>query len=65
MLIKDFYVVPENNVDERFVDEEIGFLIDVSIRNRNSFKNDMEYKEVVEERYNSWLEKNNEATISV
>jgi hypothetical protein len=57
MLIKDFYVVPENNVDERFVDEEIGFLIDVSIRNRNSFKNDMEYKEVVEERYNSWLEK--------
>jgi hypothetical protein len=65
MLIKDFYVVPENNVDEKFVDEEIGFLIDVSIRNRNSFKNNMEYKEVVEERYNSWLEKNNEATISV
>jgi len=65
MLIKDFYVVPENNIDERFVDEEIGFLIDVSIRNRRKFNSVDEYVEVVERKYNDWMKSNNLETISV
>jgi hypothetical protein len=65
MLIKDFYVVPENNIDERFVDEEIGFLIDVSIRNRSRFNSVEEYIEVVEKKYNDWVKSNNVGTISL
>lgn len=57
MLIKEFYVIPENEIDELFIDEEMSFLIDVSIKNRSSINSVEDYKKLIENKYNAWTER--------
>ena len=57
MLIKEFYVIPENEIDELFIDEEMSFLIDISIKNRNAIDSIEEYKKLIENKYNAWAER--------
>jgi DNA helicase-2/ATP-dependent DNA helicase PcrA len=47
MVYKDFYVQPENDLDEEFVDQEIDFLIKVSILERKEIKDVLAYMRFV------------------
>jgi len=58
MKYSDFFVIPETDLDEKFVDEEIKFLIDKSIYKREEFKNKHEYAKSIRAHYDSWLYKN-------
>jgi|AntAceMinimDraft_10_1070366.scaffolds.fasta_scaffold177356_3 hypothetical protein len=55
MVYKDFYVQPENDLDEEFVDQEIDFLIKVSILERQEIKDAGEYAKIVKAKYINWL----------
>jgi len=55
MIIKEYYVIPENDTDERFVTEEMSFLIDVSVKNRDKFETVEDYQNSIKNRYNNWL----------
>jgi len=57
MQIKEFYIVPENKLDETFIDDEMSFLIDVSIRQRDKFTSVSEYIDKINNRYDLWLDK--------
>lgn len=54
------YVVPENEIDELFVEEEMDFLIKVCIRENKIYKDFSEFKSVIKERYNLWRNKYHE-----
>ena len=56
MIYKDFCMDPENKLDEEFIDSELDFLIDVSIKHADRIKDKTEYATIVKERYKLWLE---------
>ena len=57
MQIKDFCVVPENELDNEYVEEEMDFLLEVSIRRQHEIGSVEKYREIVEEHYANWLDK--------
>jgi len=54
MLIEDFYVIPENDIDEHFITDELSFLIDISIKRRQQIGTIDNYKKLVQNQYNTW-----------
>ena len=61
MKIDDFFVIPETDEEEKFVDEEIDFLLDVSIKKRDEIKDKTTYADLVRDCFNKW--QNNEACV--
>ena len=55
MIYKDFCVRPENDLDEKFIEREIKFLIKVSILNQQEIKDAREYAKIVSDKYLIWL----------
>jgi len=55
MRFKNLCVQPDNELDERFIEEELDFLIDVSIHNQHKYKDSSMYAAVVKQRYLTWL----------
>jgi len=52
MQINEFYVIPETEEEERSIDDDIEFLLDVSLRHVNlTFTH---YKEIINDRFNEW-----------
>ena len=58
MKFGDFFIVPESQQEDTFIDEEIKYLLKISFREREKIKSTDEYQKLVEQRYNAWLEKN-------
>ena len=58
MKFGDFFVVPESKQEDSFIDDEIKFLLKVSFREREQIKSIEEYKKLVEQRYDQWLNRN-------
>jgi len=54
MKIKDLYVIPETDMDLQFVEEEIGFLLNLSIYNDKVYSDRNEYKRLVKTRFDFW-----------
>jgi hypothetical protein len=55
MIYRNFCVLPENDLDEKFIEQEIKFLIKVSILNQQEIKDAKEYAKIVSDRYSIWL----------
>ena len=55
MRFKDLCIQPDNELDEKFIEEEMNFLIDVSIKKQNLYKNVSSYAAVVKQRYLTWI----------
>ena len=55
MIFKHLCVQPENELDERFIEEEMKFLIDVSIKNQKLYKDINSYATVVKQKYLTWI----------
>lgn len=58
MQFKDLCVRPENELDEQFIEAEMEFLIDVSIKKQKQYRDKHEYAAVVKQRYLTWLYEN-------
>jgi len=56
MLIKNFYIIPENITEEKFADDNIKFLLKLFFRKIKEVKDEEEYKKVVTEKFKNWLE---------
>lgn len=56
MIYKDFCIQPETELDEEFVESEIKFLLDVSLRRQDEIKNAIEYAYIIKQHYKIWLE---------
>lgn len=54
MKIGDFYIVPESIEEDKFIDQEIDFLLDLSLRGHDYIKNKDEYGKIVLNRLNIW-----------
>ena len=55
MLIKEFYVIPENNEDNLFVENNMKLLLDLSLRD-NSMTTSKTYEEIITNKFNEWRE---------
>ncbi len=55
MRYSNFFIVPESDLDEKFIEEEMTFLITNSIHKRNDFKDKHEYAETIKSYYANWL----------
>lgn len=55
MKFKHLCIQPDTELDEQFIEEEIGFLIDISIRNQDKYKNKYKYAAAVKQRYLTWI----------
>ena len=53
MLIKEFYVIPENNEDNLFIENNMKLLLDLSLRDNSTSKT---YEEIITNRFNEWRE---------
>jgi len=58
MIYKDFCIQPETKIDEEFIEQEMDFLIEVSIKNQELYKDTASYAAVVKQRYSTWFCKN-------
>lgn len=56
MIIKNFYIVPENKIDELFAEENINFLLDLFFKRIDNVKDKETYKEVVHNKFKCWLD---------
>lgn len=54
MKIKNFYIIPESRLDDQFIDEELDYLLEISLHRRNEIKTKEEYEKLVIQRFNSW-----------
>lgn len=54
MKIEDLYVVPETDIDLKFIEEEIRFLLNLSIYNDSVYKDRNEYKRLVKTHLDIW-----------
>jgi len=57
MKIKDLYVIPETDMDLRFIEEEMRFLLDLSIYNDSVYEDRGEYKRLVRAHLDIWKSK--------
>jgi len=55
MQIKDFYVIPETEEETIFIDKNIEFFLDLSIR-QTEYLSLTKYNELVIGRFNNWKE---------
>jgi hypothetical protein len=53
MKIKEFYVVPETKEEHQFVEEDIKFFLDISLRS-DSELTIIKYEELIISRFNEW-----------
>lgn len=58
MKIEDLYVIPETDMDLRFIEEEIRFLLNLSIYNDSVYEDKNEYKRLVRAHLDIWRSKN-------
>lgn len=57
MIYKDFCIQSETAIDEEFIEQEMDFLIKVSIWDQQQIKDKEEYAKIVKARYSNWLNK--------
>lgn len=55
MIIDNFFIVPENKIDESFADENISFLLDLYFRRITNVRDEKTYKEVVYNKFKNWI----------
>lgn len=55
MRYSNFFIIPESELDERYIEEEMTFLITNSIHKRNDFKDKYEYAETIKIHYTNWM----------
>lgn len=58
MKIKDLYLVPESAIDEKFIEDEIKFLLHLTIYDEAAARDHSEYERLVNTHYESWMFKN-------
>jgi hypothetical protein len=54
MKIREFYVIPESKEDEVFIEQEMDFLLDVSLRRRREIQTKENYEDLILRRMGSW-----------
>jgi len=54
MRVGDFYIVPESKEEDDFIDSELNFLLDLSLRGKETIKTKDEYGKIVLDRFNAW-----------
>jgi len=57
VIYKNFCIIPENAIEEEFIEHEIKFLIDVSIHKQHEIKDKDTYIKIVKNRFIDWLNK--------
>ena len=57
MRYSNFFIIPESELDEKYIEDEMSFLIDKSIHKRSNFKDKYEYAEIIKTHYANWMNK--------
>lgn len=55
MRFKHLCIQPDNALDEKFIEEEIVFLIDISIMNQHKYRDNSVYAAAVRQHYLTWI----------
>lgn len=54
MRIFPYYVVPEDELDSIFIEDEIKFLIKTCIKDQRKYKNFNEFETIIKNKYDLW-----------